>query len=148
MLLFNVFKKLKFIFFFTEFSSDRKGKTMEGVNSNSITICLPPSVNLSELNQDSLRSMIEAHAQQASGQPGEFVLYVKDPIHGQEQLFVDDQSLLEADVGVENDMDQAILLNQMQIANMQDPGFTLQDQSFVSQDQEPQAFRIHDQTFT
>ena len=61
---------------------------MDSQASNSITICLPPSLSLSEINADNLRSVVEAafqNSQDALNQNGEIILYVKEQEQEAEQ---------------------------------------------------------------
>ena len=87
---------------------------MEGLSQNSITICLPPSLNLSEINADNLRSVVEAacqNSQNSLSEDGEIILYVRDQQGQQEseqQGFILDQSLLDAE-GVIGDGNNAFL---------------------------------------
>ncbi|KAK0046524.1 zinc finger protein 425 [Biomphalaria pfeifferi] len=64
---------------------------MDPVPQNSITICLPPSVSLSEINADNLRNMVEAACQGSHdpfNQNGEIILYVKEQDMDLDQQFI------------------------------------------------------------
>ncbi|GFO00887.1 Zinc finger protein 26 [Plakobranchus ocellatus] len=90
---------------------------MESQASNSITICLPPSLSLSEINAENLRSVVEAayqSSQDAFNQNGEIILYVKEQDQDAEQqqyVFepVDGEGILESKMEIqpklEPDMD-------------------------------------------
>lgn len=108
---------------------------MDSEASNSITICLPPSLSLSEINADNLRSVVEAafqNSHDALNQNGEIVLYVKeqdqdaDPQHQFVFEPMDTESMFDSKLEIQPKLeaDENLVLDSMAV--LQDASALLQ----------------------